>query len=197
VSVLPTRSHEVTAIGAAVALWSGSMAAGALITTINRAYNLRPRRNLLQQKLLSIWLTLTLSVILALSVGIVLVGPTMTSQLFEFLGLEAQAQAFWVGLRLPIAILLALGALSILYYWAPEAHQRFLHILPGAVTATVFWLAANSAFRLFVSNFGSFNTTYGSLAALVILMAWFWLTGFIFLVGAEINALMTRIEHER
>jgi len=194
--VLPTGRGELTIMGALVSLWSGSMAIGAMITTINRAYNLRPRRNLLHQKLLSIGLTLSLSAILLVSMTIVLVGPRVTGELFSALDLSASDSALWANLRLPLAGLLATLAVGLLYYYAPEAQQPVLHILPGTATATLLWLAATSAFRLFVANFGSYNTTYGSLAALVILMVWYWLTGFILLLGAEINALMLRIEHE-
>lgn len=194
--VLPTRSGGLTVMGALVSLWSGSMAVGAMITTINRAYNLRPRRNMFHQKMLAIGLTLSLSAILLVSAGIVLVGPRLTHTVFEALQLASPDNSLWTDLRLVIAGLLALAAVGLLYYYAPEAHQKALHILPGTVTATLLWLAANFGFRLFIQNFGHYNTTYGSLAALVILMLWFWLTGFIFLLGAEINALMLRLEHE-
>lgn len=194
--VLPTRSGGLTIMGALVSLWSGSMAVGAMITTINRAYNLRPRRNLIHQKMLAIGLTLSLSAILLVSAGIVLVGPRVTHTMFQALQLASPDNSLWTDLRLVIAGLLALAAVGLLYYYAPEAHQKPLHILPGTIIATLLWLLANSGFRLFVRNFGQYNTTYGSLAALVILMLWFWLTGFIFLLGAEINALKLRLEHE-
>ncbi len=194
--ILPTRSQGITALGFLLALWSGSMAVGAMITTFNRAYNLRPRRNMLYQKLLAISLTLALSALFLLSLLIVLFGPQLTQQIFESLHMASQTNTIWTSLRLPIAAILAFVGLGILYYYAPEAKQRVIHILPGTVAASVMWLSASSLFRLFVRNFGNYNATYGSLAALVILMLWFWLTGFIFLLGAEINAQMKRMEHE-
>jgi len=194
--ILPTRSSETTLVSFAVALWGSSMAVGALITTINRAYNLRPRRNIVTQKALALVLVLALSGILLLAMFILLMGPQVTQQSLEGLGLSGDAGSFWTSLRLPLAALLAFIALAILYFYAPEARQRFVHILPGSITATVLWLTASSAFRLFVSNFGNYNATYGSLAAVVIMLAYFWLTGFIFLLGAEINALMKRVEIE-
>jgi len=196
VRVLPTRSSETTVVSFMVALWGSSMAVGALITTINRAYNLRPRRNIVTQKLMSILLVLVLSAILLIALLILLFGPQVTQEAFEFMHLASETNTFWTQVRLPLATLLAFAALAILYYYAPEARQRFIHILPGAVTATVFWLVTSSAFRLFVRNFSNYNATYGSLAAVVILLAYFWLTGFIFLVGAEVNALMKRLEVE-
>ena len=194
--VLPTRSGETTLVSFVIALWGSSMAVGALITTINRAYNLRPRRNIMVQKLMSILLVLVLSAILMLALTILLFGPQVSQNVFEFLGLASESNTFWTSTRLPLAAFLALTALCILYYYAPEARQRFVHILPGSVTATALWVVAGSAFRLFVKNFGSYNATYGSLAAVVILLAYFWLSGFIFLLGAEINALMKRMETE-
>ncbi|MBD3221666.1 YihY family inner membrane protein [bacterium] len=194
--VLPTQSSETTVVSFVIALWGSSMAIGALITTINRAYNLRPRRNIVVQKLLSILLVLVLSAVLMVALLILLFGPQVTQETFEFLGLASETNTFWTSMRLPLATLLAFSALCILYYYAPEARQRFVHILPGAVTATLLWLVASAGFRLFVRNFGNYNATYGSLAAVVILLAFFWLTGFIFLLGAEINALMKRLEVE-
>lgn len=196
IRVLPTRSSETTVVSFLVALWGSSMAVGALITTINRAYNLRPRRNIVTQKILSILLVLGLSAILLIALLILLFGPQVTQEVFEFFQLASETNTLWTSLRLPLATLLAFAALAILYYYAPEARQRFVHILPGTVAATVVWLVATSAFRLFVRNFGNYNATYGSLAAVVILLAYFWLIGFIFLVGAEINALMKRLEVE-
>jgi len=193
-SALPTRSSELTLVSAVISLWSSSMAIGAMITTINRAYNLRPRRNMLVQKLLAIGFVLVQSAILLLAMVIMLFGPQVTQRVFEFLQLASESNTFWTSVRLPVAGLLAFTAVTMLYYYAPEARQPFLHILPGSVTAMVFWLIASSAFRLFVRNFGAYNATYGSLAAVVILLAYFWLTGFIFLVGAEINALMKRLD---
>jgi membrane protein len=194
--VLPTQSGQTTVVSFAVSLWGSSMAVGALITTINRAYNLRPRRNMIMQKLLALGLVLVLSAILLLAMIILLFGPQFTQQFFEFLGLVDESNTFWTSIRLPLAGLLATIALAILYFYAPEARQRFRHVLPGTITAAVFWIAASSAFRLFVRNFGNYNATYGSLAAVVILLAYFWLTGFIFLLGAEVNALMKRFEFQ-
>ncbi len=194
--VLPTQSSETALVSFLLTLWGSSMAVGALITTINRAYNIRPKRNIVVQKLLSIALVLMLSVILILAMVILLFGPQVTQHIFEFLKMAGENNTFWTRVRLPLAGILAFTALSILYYYAPEARQRFVHILPGSISAAVFWLLASAAFRLFVRNFGNYNATYGSLAAVVILMAYFWLTGFIFLVGAEINALSKRLEVE-
>ncbi|MCK9994733.1 MAG: YihY/virulence factor BrkB family protein [Candidatus Krumholzibacteria bacterium] len=194
--LLPHYSQGLLSVGLLASLWGASMAVGALITTINRAYNIRPRRNMVTQKLMSIILVLLLSGMWLMSMTIILVGPGITQNIFEFMGIASETNTFWTSMRLPMAFILNLTALTILYYFAPEARQRVLSILPGALTATILWLLASSAFRIFLRNFGTYNKTYGSLAALIILMVWLWISGLVFLLGAEINSLMKRVEDE-
>jgi len=194
--ILESPSQKLVSIGLLTALWSASMAVGALITTINRAYNLRPRRSIVQQKILSIALTLVLTAIWLLAMWLVVFGPTATHALFRTLGLAGDSRNLWTHLRLLIASGLTVVSLSLLYYYAPEARQRFRWILPGAFTSAILWLGASSLFRIFVRNFATYNKLYGSLTAVIILMVWLWISGLIFLLGAEINALMKRMEHE-
>ena len=195
-NLLPNRNQGLLSVGLLASLWGASMAVGALITTINRAYNIRPRRNIVVQKLYAIALTLILSGMWLMSMTIILVGPDFTQKIFEFFNIASETNTFWTSARLPMAFLLNILALSILYYIAPEAKQKFRWILPGAVTSTLMWMLASSAFRIFLRNFGAYNKTYGSLAAVVILLVWLWMSGFIFLLGAEINSLMKRQKHE-
>ena len=196
INILPDHDQGLLSFGFLASLWGASMAVGALITTINRAYNIRPRRNMAHQKVLAIFLTLLLSGLWLLAMTIILVGPQITQQLFEWVGLASETNTFWTSMRLPMAFLLNLTALSVLYYMAPEARQKFRWILPGAITSTLLWLLASSGFRIFLRNFGHYNKTYGSLATVIILMMWLWISGLLFLLGAEINALMKRREED-
>jgi membrane protein len=192
--ILSGREGGILGVGLLAALWSASMGVGALITTINRAYNIRPRRNIVTQKLLSIILTLLLSGLWLMAMTIILVGPDLTQDMFEFMGIASETNTFWTSIRLPMAFVLNMVALATLYYFAPEARQKFRWILPGAVTSTILWMGASQGFRVFLANFGAYNKTYGGLAAVIILMMWLWLSGLVFLLGAEINSLMMRSE---
>jgi membrane protein len=196
IGILPEANQGLLSFGLLAGLWGASMAIGALITTINRAYNIRPRRNIVTQKILSIVLVLTLSALWLLAMLIILTGPQITQQIFQWMGIASETNFFWTSIRLPMAFLLNLTALAILYYIAPEAKQKFRWIMPGALTATVLWFLASGGFRIFLRNFGQYNKTYGSLAVVVILLVWLWISGLIFLLGAEVNALMKRMEEE-
>jgi len=194
VNLLPDRNQGLLSVGLLASLWGASMAVGVLITTINRAYNIHQRRNIAIQKVMSIILVLVLSGMWLASMTITLVGHDLTQKIFQFMGIASETNTFWTSIRLPMAFGLNFLALSILYYIAPEAKQKFRWIMPGAITAAVLWMGASQGFRYFLANFGQYNKTYGSLAAVVILMVWLWLSGLVFLLGAEINALMKRME---
>ena len=194
-AILSQREGGILGFGLLAALWSGSMGVGVLITTINRVYNIHPKRNIAYQKLLSILLTLVLSGFVIVSSLLVLSGPEFSHKIFQVLGLAGDGRNLWSTLRVPLVLLLNLGAVSILYHFGSEAKQRYVWILPGAVFATVGWFIATQLFREFLSEFGSYNVTYGSIATFIIMMVWLWLSGFIFLLGAEINALMRRMDH--
>ncbi|MCP4801009.1 MAG: YihY/virulence factor BrkB family protein [bacterium] len=194
-SVLSQNNGAILGLGLLAALWSGSIGVGALITTINRAYNIHPKRNIVYQKMLAILLTIMLSAFVLVSTFTILSGPDVTQLVFQKLGLPFSSSSFWMNMRLPLVLFSNLFAFSIVYYVAPEAKQKFVWILPGACTSTILWFGASSLFRIFVSKFGSYNITYGSIAAFIILIVWLWISGFIFLLGAEINALMRRMDH--
>ena len=194
--LIPQHNQGMLSFGLLAGLWGASMAVGALITTINRAYNIRTRRNIIEQKILAILLTLGLSGVWLIAMSIVLVGPDITQVVFEWMGLASENNTFWTSVRLPMAFVLNLVALLVLYYVAPEAKQKFRWILPGAITSTLLLLLASYGFRIFLVNFGHYNKTYGSLATVIILMIWLYISGFLFLLGAEINALMNRMEED-
>ncbi|MFN2371202.1 MAG: YihY/virulence factor BrkB family protein, partial [Candidatus Krumholzibacteriia bacterium] len=123
-NLLPNTNQGLRSFGLLASLWGASMAVGALITTINRAYNIRPRRHMATQKLLSIALTLALSGLWLMSMTIILVGPEVTQDIYEYLGIASETNTFWTSVRLPMAFFLNLLALAILYYFAPEAKQK-------------------------------------------------------------------------
>jgi membrane protein len=79
---------------------------------------------------------------------------------------------------------------ALAYYFLPDVKQEFKFITPGSIVGTACWLAATWGFSTYVSHFGNYNITYGSIGGVIILMTWFYITGFIFLMGGEINAIL-------
>jgi membrane protein len=98
----------------------------------------------------------------------------------------------WKIAQWPLVIALVATALGLLNYFGPDAEQDWAWISPGALLATVLWLVASLAFKVYVANFADYNQTYGSLGGIIVLMLWFYLSGLAILIGAEMNA---EIEH--
>jgi membrane protein len=98
----------------------------------------------------------------------------------------------WKTLQWPvILVLVALGA-AIVYYFAPDAEQEWVWVTPGSVLTTVLWLLASLGFKYYVTNFGSYTETYGAIGGVMVLLLWFYISGLVAILGAELNA---EIEH--
>jgi membrane protein len=172
-------------VALALALWSASGGVGNLMSAVNIAYDEEETRGFVRRKALSLVLTLGAIVFVVLSIGLIAVTPALLDNLVDAgpvrWGIEV---ARWLGLLTAVVV-----ALGIVYRVAPDrepAKVRWLSV--GAVVATVVWLLASLGFSLYVDNFGSYSRTYGALAGVVVLLLWLWLTMFIVLLGAEINA---------
>jgi len=114
--------------------------------------------------------------------------------LIDKIGLPSTLETIIQFLRWPVLALIVMFALTAVYKIAPHRESpAFKWASWGAIIATVFWLAGSLLFSLFVNNFGRIDETYGSFAAVIILMLWFFLTAFIVLLGAEVNSEM---EHQ-
>ena len=168
-----------------LALWSASGGVGNLLSAINVAYDEEETRGFVKRKGLSLLLTLAAIVFVVLTITLVAVAPAIFDNLVDGgplrWGLEA---ARWIGLVAAMTV-----ALAVLYRVAPDRDDpEFKWVSVGAAVATVVWLVASLGFSLYVDNFGSYNKTYGALAGVVVLLLWLWLTMYIVLLGAEVNA---------
>ncbi|MGY0389866.1 YihY/virulence factor BrkB family protein [Nocardioides sp. WG-D5] len=195
-SVLTTQLEAITStssgslglgllVSLILALWSASGGVGSIMSAVNIAYDEEETRGFVKRKLLSLGLTVAAIVFVIVTISLVAVAPALLDNLVDAgpvrWGLEA---ARWVGLVVAMSI-----ALAVLYKVAPDRDDAELRwVSVGAVVATVLWLVASVGFSLYVDNFGSYNKTYGALAGVVVLLLWLWLTMYVVLLGAEINA---------
>ena len=176
-------------IGTLLALWSASGYLGAFIRASNVIYETREGRPFWKLRPLQLALTLVMVLLLAvMALGIVLTGP-IVSAVADPIGVSGTAVSIWnVAKWFGIALLFVV-MIGVLYYASPNVKQRgFKWISPGSFIALVVWLLASAAFALYVSQFGSYNKTYGSLAGVVIVLIWLWITNLAILFGHELNA---------
>jgi membrane protein len=123
---------------------------------------------------------------------VVFSGP-LADRVGRALGLGHTALMLWSILKWPLLIVIVSMMLAILYYAAPNVKQPGIQwITPGGVLAILIWVIASGAFAVYVSHFGSYNKTYGSLASVIVFLLWMWLTNVAILLGAEFNAELQR-----
>ena len=194
-----TQMTETGAAGFALvaglggALWSASGYVGAFGRAMNRIYEVGEGRPFWKLRPLNLAITL-LSVVLAAVVllGLVVSGP-FSRELGETLGLGDATVTIWNVVKWPLMLLVVVFLVAVLYYATPNVRQpKFRWISVGAGLAIVVWILASAAFGLYVANFGSYNKTYGSLAGVIILLLWLWLTNLALLFGAEVDAELER-----
>jgi membrane protein len=167
------------------ALWSASGGVGNLITAVNLAYDEVEARNFVKLKLMSLGLVLGSIVFVVITFGLVAVVPAVLDALpLGVVGTILAQVVRWVLLLAVFA-----GALAVLYRVAPDRDApRFSWVSLGAVVVTVVWALVSVGFSLYVDNFGSYDKTYGAIAGVIVLMLWLYLTCYLVLLGAEINA---------
>jgi membrane protein len=186
---LASHSGSALSIGAVVgfvlAVWAASRGMSAMITALNIAYEEKETRGFLKLNLLA--LGLTFGLMLTGLVAIVLVAGVPAA--LNFIGLGQTARWLILVLEWPLLIGFLLLFLAVLYRFAPNRDKpQWRWVSPGAVTATLLWLIASILFTVYVTNFNSYDKTYGSLGAIVILLTWLYISTYVVLLGAEINA---------
>jgi membrane protein len=166
-------------------LWSASSGVQGLVKGLNLVYDERESRGFLKLRGLSLLLTLGAILMAVVAIALVAVFPAVIGDLgLGQAGELAASIARWV-----VLALLVLSALAVLYRHAPDrANPRWRWVSGGAVVALVLWLLGSIGFSWYVDNFGKYNQTYGALAAVIILLLWLFLSAFVVLLGAELDA---------
>jgi len=173
-------------------IWSSSGAMTSIISTLNSAYDITEGRPWWRVRLIAIALTVGVALFILMSATLVIAGPELAEKVAGYFHLGGAFALTWKIVQWPVVLLLVITAVALVYYLAPDAEQEFVLITPGAIFATILWIAASLGVRFYVANFGSYNETYGALAGVMILLLWFYVSGLCILMGAELNA---EIEH--
>jgi membrane protein len=179
-------------LGVLTAIWSSSAAMTAIIDTLNRAYDIEEGRPWWQVRLTAILLTVGVALFIIAAFALVLAGPRLAEIVTARTALGPVFEWTWKILQWPLVFALVSAAMAIVYYYAPDAEQDWVWLTPGSVIATSLWLAFSLGFKYYVANVGAYTETYGAIGGVMVLMLWFYLSGLVILLGAEMNA---EIEH--
>lgn len=164
----------------------------AVISAMNRAYDIEESRPWWRVRLTAILLTVALSLFVIVAFALIVAGP----QLADFAGKHLGLGRVWVGtwkiVQWPLALALVAVGIGLIYYFAPDAEQVWVWITPGSLAAICLWLLGSLGFRFYAANFGHYEAIYGALGGIIVLLLWFYMSGLCIVLGAEMNA---EIEH--
>jgi|1185.fasta_scaffold34219_2 membrane protein len=181
------------AISLVVALWTASGGMSALGTSLNAAYDVREGRPWWKRQLTFLLLTIGVAVLVIVALVIILFGGKLAAFTGSHLHLSSAITTTWMVVQWPVALFFVVFCFALIYFFAPDIeHATWYWITPGSVIGVLLWIVASVGFKVYLSFFNSYAKTYGSLAGVVVLMLWFYITGLALLIGGEINA---EIEH--
>lgn len=187
-----TRPKLLT-LGLAVTLWTASRGVDALRKGLNLAYDVPESRPIWHTQLIAVAMTVASAALVLSAFTMFILGGEAGAWLAAKAGVAQQFQVLWSWARWPFTAAVVMFAAALLYYFLPDVKQRWRYITPGSVSATALWLITTWGFTQYVDHFGRFNVTYGSIGGVMVLLLWLYLTGLVFIVGGEINAVL---EHE-
>ncbi|EFV93108.1 TRNA processing ribonuclease BN [Dietzia cinnamea P4] len=193
-SVVNTPAAGIALItGLAGALWSASGYVGAFGRAMNRIYEIEEGRPFWKLKPVTVLLTAVLLLLVCLAGLILVVSGPIAEWAGNLIGLGETAVTVWGIAKWPVLVLVVVVILAVLYGFAPNVKQpKFRWISIGAVIALIVWAVATGGFVFYVTNFSSYNATYGSLAGVIIFLLWLWITNNALLFGAEVDAEVER-----
>lgn len=177
-------------LGLGIALWSANNGIKTMFDAMNIVYEEDEKRGFFKLNAFSALFTLgaiLIGIILIVSIGVI-------PAIIAFLNLGAFADRLLATLRWPVMAAFIVGGIGLIYRYGPSRENaRWRWLFPGAILATIVWLAASAAFSFYLQNFADYNATYGSLGAVIGFMTWTWISVTIVLFGAQLNA---EIEHQ-
>ena len=179
-------------VSLAGALWSASSYVAAFRRASNVIYDVPEGRPIWKTAPLRIGVTLSVMVMLVISALIVVVTGGLARHVGQVLGIGSVTMRVWGIAKWPALVLIVSVMFALLYWVSPNAKRGLRWVAPGGIFAVAAWLIASGLFAIYVANFGHYNKTYGSIAALVIFLVWLWISNIAILLGAEFNAELER-----
>jgi len=184
-----STSIAVISVGGVLALWSLTGAMQNVMWGLNIAYDRDEGRGFVRRRVTALWMILFAAIGFALAFGVLVLGPALSTWLGDAIGYSTPTKIAWFVAEWPLLIGGLMFVFAALMFYGPNVeHPRWSFLSFGAVVALAVWLIASGAFAFYTSRFGSYNKTWGSLAAVVVMLTWLWLSAVALLLGAEVNA---------
>ena len=175
-------------IGIGTAVWTVSSGVRTLTKALNAVHEVEETRPGWKRYGLSFFYALGLAIMVILAMALLLIGPEVVEWVVGLVGLDEVFISLWTWLRLPLALILTMLSVSIVYWAIPNVNHPYRLITPGAALAVIAWVVASLGFSFYLANFANYSVIYGSLGAAFALLLYFYISAAVLLMGAEVNA---------
>jgi membrane protein len=198
-SAHPGGSIFFTILGFVIAVWSVTGAMNAYMTALNMAYETKDGRSFVKKRYVGLKMAAVIAFAFVLVAVLLMFGPVIEGAIARHVGSAGMVVSIlWWVLQWPILLGGLLVAFAVLLYLGPDVDQpKWEFLTPGSVVAALLWIAASGLFAVYTATFASYNKTWGSLAAVIVMLTWLWITAMALLLGAEINAEAERSRNLR
>lgn len=190
--VVSRRSGGLLSFGLLFTMWSATNGMYALMQQLNVIYEVKEERSLWKASAVALLLSAVFFVLVVCTLGLVVFGEWLQSWLGGRLGWRGPETAPFAALRSAVIPGSMLASLALVYRCAPNVERPFRLVSPGSVSATVGLLLASLGLKLYADYFGSYNAVYGSIGAVIVLLVWLLLVGWVILLGAELDEVLDR-----
>jgi membrane protein len=184
-----SSGYTMIVVGSVLALWTVTGAMDTLMWALNSAYNREETRGFVKRRLTALVMVFLLLIAFVLVFGLLVLGPHVSGWIGDAVGLEAVIKWLWWTAQWPLLILALLFAFATILYLGPNVdHPRWQFPSVGTAISVAVWLLASGGFAVYVGQFASYNKAWGSLAGVIIMLTWLWISGLALLFGAEVSA---------
>jgi len=189
-------SGGLLSFGLLFTLWSASAGLYAIMQQLNITYDVKEGRSFWKVRGTALLLTLGFLILIIGAFALIIFGGVVQDWMAAFVGRNPVLLTFFATFRWIVIVCLLLLGFAMIYYFGPDVEQKFKFVTPGSILGAILLVAASLAFSFYVSNFSDYAATYGSLGAVIILLLWLYLAGFVILLGSEVNALLEHYSPE-
>ena len=195
--VLNNKNNTIITVGIVFTLWSASSGIYGIIIAFNNAFRVRDGRIWIVTKLISVILTALFLIGMFVALVLIVFGKQLTYILFHKFNLDEGYYNLWSVLNSSLPVLFIFLIFVFLYTMGPNLKLKAISIIPGAVFATISWIIVSKLFGYYIDHFSSYIKTYGTIGAFMAFVLWLYITGYILIIGAEINAIFHNYKVEQ
>jgi membrane protein len=191
-ALFSNKKQGLLSLGVVLALWASSNAMVAIMNAMNKLYVVKEGRPFWKVRLTAISLVIGLSLLFLVALILLMFGTKIGALIAARVNFGMYFKILWNLMLVPVTLFLLSLAVATIYYFTPDVEQKWKWITPGSAIVIPSWIVVSLGFSFYINNFGSYDKTYGSLGAVIVLLLWMYISGFIVLAGAVVNSV---IEH--